>query len=165
MRLTKSELKEMIKGILREELLREAPEQPKEINEDGYMSSLNYAVGSQLDDITLCKGKDGKYIKTLPSNELEYKRGIIANDTGRNRKYEYLLAKGLPSGTTLDTLLRGFGGDSDLAKGFKYIQSRYEADNRMDVEHNLEVRSDKLYYSVILKPRYGYRLSGPRTNY
>ena len=151
----KSELRQMIREVLREELIRESrDEAPELINEDGYMSSLNSAVGEHLANKFVFETDKGKTIKTLPANKLEYNRRALNN--GRDRQFWYVLAQDLYKATDTDIM------SSDVYDGFKKIQSTYKSDKRMNVSHDLRITdSYALVYTVTMKPNSGYMLYDP----
>ena len=170
-KMTKSELRTMIREMLHEEL--SLKEEIKEIiNEDGIFSSLNRAVMDNLCDITICRRKGAStdsnaddyydsdnWISTVPTNRLHGQRKEM--DNGLTTRFTYLLAGGIPKDvdpTKNDKIKKGL---FELRND--YPEDQYE-DNRIKYEHKVytETKGDTqdLYYSVLMIPNYkeGYQL-------
>lgn len=129
-------------------------DKPKLVNEDGFMSSLNNTVGSELANKTVGKNSAGNWVTTKPANQLEYNRRVL-ND-GRDREFSYILATGV-DGIDRDDIL-----SSDVYKGFMKVRDSHKSRNDLTVEHRMNItKLGSLVYTVTLKPASGHMLYDP----
>lgn len=172
MKIKKSELKQMIREAIREELrnssLREAsfndPEMQRKrqkfqdwlrgreiVNEDGLMSSLGRYVDDCLGDCQV-PGPDGKSQWTYSGNKLRSKRSTPSN--GLVSVYTYTLAHDIPE----DFISNGATGYSDLKQGFKKLQQYPSAHTDcIKLKHDLKCEADRgngyiLTYTLTIIP-------------
>jgi uncharacterized protein (UPF0335 family) len=154
--LKKSELRQMIREALREELsLKE--EIREVINEDGVQATLDRAVRDNLCGINLGGVEVGIDVYTQPSNRLECDRTTTNNDI--ISVYSYHLTGGF-NAKYKDAILKS----EALQKGVNAVKQLYADDKRMKIEHKVWCDDDfngaSVYYDITVIPDYknGYVL-------
>ena len=158
----KSELKNIIKEVLREELLlREATEGLKgTVDEDGIFTSIDGAVTSKLGNVIICKADDGEDIKTLPANKLHAERKEM--DNGLTTRFTYLLAQNVPNDFDVmsnKTIKAGLDSLKSVFKEDTYGEGHITYEHKIYSEAGAN-DTQNIYYSVLLVPDYknGYQL-------
>lgn len=156
MTMKKSELKSMIREMLKEELLRESNEGI--INEKGFLSSLKphvaraVAGGKLLSKET--KETIEKTIKTV-EKDIEFAKGV--KEDGHH--YLFYLIKDVP----VETIRAGVVLDDTFKKGLQELDAQYNnKDNGFDRSTTTQVRWYKhgdtadLVFELTLRPKAGW---------
>lgn len=168
MTLKRSELKEMIREVIREELqrrsLHEAPDDAQRkaqeeqrfnnwlrgreiIDEDGLMSSLGRHIEDCLGGHSV-PGEDGKLNDTATGRNLHYDRTTM--DNGLTSVYTYTLATGIPE-SEQDFLndKNGLAG-RELKAGFEKLKQFKPHHDGMKLKHELYCKKGTLYYRLVM---------------
>ena len=174
MTLKRSELKEMIREVIREELqrrsLHEAPDDAqrkaqeeqrfnnwlrrrKMIDEDGLMSSLGREIEDCLGNCQV-PGPDGKSQNTYTGSNLRCERTTLNN--GLVSVYLYTLAHDIPE----DFIKKGDAGIyGDLVKGYKELKNyKTSHPDCLTLDHKIYCEADKqgnsynLVYKLVITP-------------
>ena len=164
MKLKKSELRELIRECLREELgkssLKEGTYSEREaerfrdwlrgreiIDEDGLMSSLGRHIEDCLGGHSV-PGEDGKLNDTATGRNLHYDRTTM--DNGLTSVYTYTLATGIPE-SEQDFLndKNGLAG-RELKAGFEKLKQFKPHHDGMKLKHELYCKKGTLYYRLVM---------------